>query len=153
MPADLTTWIAGRSYAELFQAAYGSAGVTPSRIILAIATYERSLVSNQAPIDAFIAGTPAPSPRRNSRGSSFRTQGCAGCHAANGSPTTTSTTSGSVPQADDLGRFGVTGVNGKRGQFKTPTLRNVALRGEFMHNGRLGSLEEVVEFYNRGGGL
>jgi len=37
------------------------------------------------------------------------------------------------------------------GEFRTPSLRNVALRAPFMHNGRLASLEDVVDFYNRGG--
>lgn len=152
VPADLTTWIAGRNYAQLFQAAFGSAGVTPSRIIMAIATYERSLVSNQAPIDAFIAGTPGALTAQEQQGQNlFRTHGCAGCHAGNRFTDDAFHYIGVRPQGEDLGRFNVTGVNGNRGQFKTPTLRNVALRGEFMHNGRLGSLEEVVEFYNRGG--
>ena len=39
-----------------------------------------------------------------------------------------------------------------RGKFKTPTLRGVALTAPYMHDGSLKSLEEVVAFYNRGGG-
>jgi cytochrome c peroxidase len=152
VPADLTTWIAGRSYSQLFQAAFGSAGVTPSRIIMAIATYERSLVSNQAPIDAFIAGTPGALTAQEQQGLNlFRTRGCVGCHAGNRFTDDAFHYIGVRPQVEDLGRAGVTGVNGNRGQFKTPTLRNVALRGEYMHNGRLETLEAVVEFYNRGG--
>jgi len=152
IPADLTTWIAGRSYAALFQAAFGSAGVTPSRIIMAIATYERSLVSNQAPIDAFIAGTPGALTAQEQQGLNlFRANGCVGCHAGNRFTDDVFHYIGVRPQGEDLGRSVVTGVNGNRGQFKTPTLRNVALRGEFMHNGRLETLEDVVEFYNRGG--
>lgn len=152
IPTDLTTWIAGRNYGQLFQAAFGSAGVTPSRIIMAIATYERSLVSNQAPIDAFIAGTPGALTAQEQQGQNlFRTSGCAGCHAGNRFTDDAFHYIGVRPQGEDIGRAAVTGVNGNRGQFKTPTLRNVALRGDFMHNGRLGSLEEVVEFYNRGG--
>ena len=45
----------------------------------------------------------------------------------------------------------VTGNPMNRGQFRTPTLRNVELRAPYMHNGRFQTLEEVVEFYNRGG--
>lgn len=152
VPTDLAAWIAGRSYVELFEAAFGSAGVTPSRIIMAIATYERSLVSNQAPIDAFIAGTPgALTPQEQQGLNLFRTLGCAGCHAGNRFTDDNFHYIGVRPQADDLGRFSVSGVAADRGRFKTPTLRNVALRGEFMHNGRFNALEEVVEFYNRGG--
>ena len=36
------------------------------------------------------------------------------------------------------------------GRFKTPSLRNVAVRGRFMHDGRFATLQEVVEFYNSG---
>ena len=37
------------------------------------------------------------------------------------------------------------------GEFKTPTLRNTELHGPYMHNGRFATLEEVVDFYDRGG--
>ena len=39
-----------------------------------------------------------------------------------------------------------------RGKFKTPTLRNIELTAPYMHNGSMSSLEEVVSFYNNGGG-
>jgi cytochrome c peroxidase len=39
------------------------------------------------------------------------------------------------------------------GKFKTPTLRNVELTGPYMHNGSFSTLEEVIEFYNKGGGM
>lgn len=152
VPADLSAWIAGRNYAQLFEAVFGSAGVTPSRIIMAIATYERSLVSNQAPFDAFIAGTPGALTAQEQQGLNlFRTQGCVGCHPGNRLTDDVFHYIGVRPQGEDPGRSAVTGVNGNRGQFKTPTLRNVALRGEYMHNGRFNSLAEVVDFYDRGG--
>ncbi len=52
----------------------------------------------------------------------------------------------------DLGRFAVTRRDADRGKFKTPTLRGVALTAPYMHDGSLATLEQVVEFYNRGGG-
>ncbi len=39
-----------------------------------------------------------------------------------------------------------------KGKFKTPTLRNIELTAPYMHNGSMSSLEEVVSFYNTGGG-
>ena len=51
----------------------------------------------------------------------------------------------------DLGRYTVTKAEADKGAFKTPTLRDVARRAPYMHDGSLGSLEEVVAFYNRGG--
>ena len=51
----------------------------------------------------------------------------------------------------DLGRYEVTKVEKDKGAFKTPTIRNVAVSGPFMHDGSLQTLEEVVEHYNKGG--
>lgn len=54
-------------------------------------------------------------------------------------------------EVNDLGRFEVTQDPEDRWAFKTPSLRNVALTGPYMHDGSLHSLEEVVEYYDRGG--
>jgi cytochrome c peroxidase len=51
----------------------------------------------------------------------------------------------------DLGRYAVTKNDADRGRFKTPTLRGVGLTAHYMHDGSLKSLDEVLEFYNRGG--
>lgn len=51
----------------------------------------------------------------------------------------------------DLGRYVVTKEEKDKGAFKTPTIRNVALSGPYMHDGSLATLEEVVEHYNKGG--
>jgi cytochrome c peroxidase len=51
----------------------------------------------------------------------------------------------------DLGRYEVTKVIGDKGAFKTPTLREIARTGPYMHDGRFKTLEEVVEYYNKGG--
>lgn len=53
--------------------------------------------------------------------------------------------------AADLGRYEVTKKAINKGAFKTPTLRDVAQRGPYMHNGSLQTLQDVVEFYNHGG--
>lgn len=52
---------------------------------------------------------------------------------------------------NDLGRYEVTGDVDDRWHFKTPTLRNVTLTGPYMHDGSLLTLEDVVDFYDRGG--
>ncbi|WP_168565711.1 cytochrome-c peroxidase [Crateriforma spongiae] len=51
----------------------------------------------------------------------------------------------------DLGRYEVTKEEKDRGAFKTPTMRNVALSPPYMHDGSQATLEEVVEWYNKGG--
>jgi cytochrome c peroxidase len=50
----------------------------------------------------------------------------------------------------DLGRFAVTRKDGDRGKFAVPSLRNVALTGPYMHDGRFATLEEVIEHYAAG---
>src|SRR5262245_29779395 len=51
----------------------------------------------------------------------------------------------------DPGRFGVSGLDADLGAFRTPSLRNVARTAPYMHDGSLATLEEVVEFYDKGG--
>jgi len=52
----------------------------------------------------------------------------------------------------DLGRFEIIKVESLRHAFKTPTVRNAARTAPYMHNGVFGTLEEVMDFYNKGGG-
>ncbi|MCC6469779.1 MAG: methylamine utilization protein MauG [Alphaproteobacteria bacterium] len=57
-----------------------------------------------------------------------------------------------APDVSDAGRMEVTGDPADRWKYRTPSLRNVALTAPYMHDGSLATLEEVVEFYDRGGG-
>ncbi|HAA13567.1 MAG TPA: methylamine utilization protein, partial [Cytophagales bacterium] len=52
----------------------------------------------------------------------------------------------------DPGRYNIMQTEERKHFFKTPTVRNVALTAPYMHNGVYATLEEVVDFYNRGGG-
>jgi cytochrome c peroxidase len=54
-------------------------------------------------------------------------------------------------EAPDLGRFEITQSPGDRYAYKTPTLRNIVLTAPYMHDGSFATLEEVIEFYDRGG--
>jgi cytochrome c peroxidase len=55
------------------------------------------------------------------------------------------------PPALDLGRWEVTGADQDRKAFRTPSLRNISLTAPYMHDGSTGSLDEVIDFYDRGG--
>ncbi|MEE9321597.1 MAG: cytochrome c peroxidase [Granulosicoccus sp.] len=57
----------------------------------------------------------------------------------------------SEPKPADLGRYEITQNPDDRWKYKTPTLRNIQLTAPYMHDGGLGSLEQVVRFYNKGG--
>ncbi|CAN5341007.1 hypothetical protein BH10ACI2_BH10ACI2_10640 [soil metagenome] len=153
IPAGLAAWVNGRSYPDMFQAAFGSPDITPTKIALAIATYERTLYSDQTPLDQVNAGigqlTQAEQRGRNIFAAP--PNGCAGCHAGALGSDNAFHYDGIRPQNEDTGRFQVTGNVNTLGEFRTPSLRNAELRGSFFHNGQFTTLEQVVAFYNRGG--
>ncbi len=147
----LETWIGGRSYPELFLEAFGTQEVTPSRIAMAIATYERVLFSDRSPFDLLAGGSNTLTQQEQRGRQVFNGSNCNACH---GGPRQTNDLFlyiGVRPQADDLGRFTVTGQNQNRGSMRVPSLRNVELRAPYMHNGRFATLEAVIAFYSRGG--
>ncbi|MBK7706201.1 MAG: VCBS repeat-containing protein [Acidobacteria bacterium] len=151
IPPSLLNWIDGRSYPELFEDAFGTPDVTPSRIALAIATHERTLFSDRTPLDRWASANGTLTAQEDRGRDVFVNVNCSFCH---GGPVLADQNFHNVgvrPQNEDTGRFAVTGNTNDRGRFKTANLRNVELRGSYMHNGRFSTLEEVVEFYNRGG--
>jgi cytochrome c peroxidase len=151
VPAVLSNWIAGRTYPQLFAEAFGTTAVTPGRIAMAIASYERSLAPTQTPLDTFLATGQGLTPLEQQGFQLFGQLNCVNCHAGNRFTDDQFHYTGVRPVDEDLGRFEVTGVQGDRGRFRTPSLRNVRDRGPFMHDGSLATLADVVEFYDRGG--
>ena len=151
MPPALTDWINGRTYPQLFEEAYGTPEVTPARIAMAIATHERTLFSDQTPLDKWAATIEPLNPQEESGRLLFVNLQCNTCHDASLLTDHAFHNIGVRPQNEDLGRGAVTGNADNNGEFKTPNLRNVGLHAPYMHNGRFETLEDVVEFYNRGG--
>lgn len=152
VPSELAAWIGGRDYPQLFSEAFGSASVTGARIAMAIASYERTLFSTQAPFDSVIAGTATLTPQEAAGMQLFGgPAGCARCHGGALMSDNQFHYIGVRPAAEDSGRAIVTHALVDVGAMKTPSLRNVALRPSFFHDGRFRTLAEVVDFYNRGG--
>lgn len=153
VPADLANFIGGDDYPTLFEEAFGSPGVTAARVCMAIATYERTLLGTNAPINNVgPGGGGGLTPQENQGRQVFNGPGrCNQCHVGPLFSDNQFHYIGVRPVFEDQGRFDVTGNNQDRGAMKTPSLRNVELRGPYFHNGRFNSLEEVVDFYNRGG--
>jgi cytochrome c peroxidase len=151
VPTALSTWIGGRGYPELFAEAFGTPAVSAARIVMAIATYERTLFATQTPFDSVIAGTATPTPQEAAGMQLFGGLGCAGCHAGSLMSDNRYHYIGVRPAAEDPGREAVTLDPADQGAFRTPSLRNVALRPAYMHDGRFTTLEQVVDFYDRGG--
>ncbi|WP_051718699.1 cytochrome-c peroxidase [Hymenobacter sp. IS2118] len=148
----------------------GGALVSPVRIQNAVAAYERSLVRLNSPFDRYVRGETgavlSPAAVRGFNLYAGRAR-CATCHflpLTNGTVPPTfqdseaevlgvPTRPGSRQLDPDPGRYALTKLAPLRNAFKTPTLRNVALTAPYMHNGQYRTLEEVIDFYNQGGGL
>ena len=135
-------------YPALFQAAFGTPEVTSDRISRALAQFVRSLTSTGSRFDQAFAGSPVPNfaavfTDREQRGQQlFESSGCAKCH-------TTHAQVGTQPRNNGLpGTIRDQGAGA--GRMKVPSLRNVAVRPPYMHDGRHATLWNVVNFYNAG---
>ncbi|CAN5588397.1 hypothetical protein BH10ACI1_BH10ACI1_08940 [soil metagenome] len=151
IPVALQTWINGRNYPQLFEEAFGTSDVTPARIAMAIATHERSLFSDQTPLDKAVTQIAPLTTQEEFGRELFIAVQCSNCHSDALLADHNFHNIGVRPQNEDLGRAIVTGLDADKASFKTPNLRNLELRAPYMHNGRFATIEEVVEFYNRGG--
>ena len=141
-------------YREQFQEVFGTE-VTEEGIAKAIAAYERTIVSGAAPYDRYKAGQKDAMSDAAVRGMElfFGKAFCSACHVG---PNFTDNAFHNVgigmdKKEPDPGRYAETKLGGDRGAFKTPTLREVARTGPYMHDGSLKTLEDVVEHYNKGG--
>jgi cytochrome c peroxidase len=148
----LRDWIGDRDYPALFAEVFGTPAINPARIALAIAAYQRTLVSNQTPHDLQLLGQPGSmTPEEIAGRQAYAQAGCVRCH---GGPLLSDNAFhyiGVRPPIADDGRMAVTGNAGDRGRMRTPGLRNIELSAPYMADGRFATLEEVVDFYDRGG--
>jgi len=142
-------------YARLFQAAFGDRRVTYDRIVKAIASFERTIVSGNSPYDRFLSGDKqALSPGAKRGLEIFERSGeCSECHSGYNFTDEKFASLGIGPDGSppDLGLAGITGKRRDEGKFKVPTLREVARTGPYMHDGRFHTLDDVLEFYRKGG--
>jgi len=154
---DLTAELSAvPGYVEEFKKVYGTA-VNVQGIAEAIAAFERTIISTNSAFDKFMAGDSKAMNGSAQRGMKIL-QGKGRCVLCHNGPNFTDNKFHNlgVPQAgplkEDLGRYNITKRDADRGAFKTPTLRSVEETGPYMHDGVFKTLEEVVEFYNGGGG-
>jgi len=142
------------AYQEQFGKVFGT-DLNPEGVAKAIAAYVRTILSGNAPYDRFLAGDQqALSPAAQRGLALFEGKArCVRCHAGFNFTDESFHNLGVGMDRDnpDLGRYLVTKDEVDKGAFKTPTLRDVARRGPYMHDGSLKTLEEVVALYNRGG--
>jgi cytochrome c peroxidase len=140
-------------YVRSFAAAFDEAPITRAKIEAALATYERSIVSAGSPFDRWIMGEERAIDAGAKRGFElFRGKArCAECHRGWAFTDSSFHDIGSAT-GEDIGRGRLFPTSVKlRYAFKTPTLRDVARRAPYMHNGALATLEDVIALYDRGG--
>jgi cytochrome c peroxidase len=138
-------------YAAAFARAYPGQAISVETMVGAMASYERTMESGIAPFDKWVAGDRHAVSQAAKRGFVlFNNKAkCAACH------------SGWRFTDDGFHDIGLPGQDMGRGKlmpgltvlehaFKTPTLRNVAARAPYMHDGSLGTLASVIDHYDRG---
>ena len=153
--ADALSRLAGdQNHARRFKELFGRA---PQKADLAraLTSYVQTLLTGNSVIDRFHAGQDVDLEVAEKAGMwIFESKGgCWKCHSgANFTDEGFHNTGIGVREGKALpGRGGVTGKDADWGGFKTPTLRGLPRTAPYMHDGSLATLEEVVEFYRRGG--
>ncbi len=142
------------NYVTAFANAFDD-GITRRNLAAAIASFERTLLSGDSRIDRFVTAEGLTLTKSERQGLWIYESkgGCWKCHTGktytDESFHNTGVSWGVEPL--DLGRYEFSKSDEHKGQFKTPTLRDVALTAPYMHDGSIRTLEEVIEFYDRGG--
>lgn len=141
-------------YAELFGKAFSN-GITISNMTKAFACFERTILSGNAPYDRYMAGDKDALSESAIRGLDvFMNRGkCGNCHVPPKftEPAFYNLGVGMDKETPDLGRYDVLKMNFAKGRFRTPSVRDIAKTGPYMHDGSLETLEEVVDLYDDGG--
>jgi len=138
-------------YVTAFEYAFPGKPVSVDTIAAAIASYERTVVSNSAPFDKWVAGDEAAVSTSAKRGFVLFNgkANCAVCHA--GWRMTDDGFHDIGITGTDRGRAGVSpGIVQLEHAFKTPTLRNINQRAPYMHDGSLATLSAVIDHYDGG---
>ena len=137
-------------YVRLFRSAFGGIdSVTAPYMLHALSQYMNLLVSSDSKYDQYLQQEATLS-TEELEGLRLFEQKCSSCHAGVLFTDQEYHNNGLDTEFPDLGRGEITEWQGDNGKFKTPSLRNVALTGPYMHDGRFRSLEEVLEHYQNG---
>jgi len=147
-------------YKEMFRRAFGTSDVTLERVEKAIASFERTVLVGNSAFDRYQYGgdKTAFTPEQVRGLEVFKDPhrgNCAACHSIG--PKSALFTDGQFHNTGegvsedgiitDAGRFHETKVVSDTGAFMTPTLRNIANTAPYMHDGKLKTLQDVVDFY------
>ncbi len=144
-----------KGYREQFQKVFGT-DVNMQGIAEAIAAYERTILSTNSAFDKYVQGDEKAMSSAAIRGMALF-KGKARCILCHNGPNFTDNQFHNLgvpqvgPMKEDLGRYYVTLRKKDIGAFKTPTLRSIIETSPYMHDGVFQTLEEVIDFLNKGG--
>lgn len=140
-------------YVDAFHMAFGEGEITRRKIELALATFERSIVSDDAPFDRWVRGDKEAIGDSAKHGFALFNgkANCAACHSG-WAFTDASFHDIGTARGEDVGRGSLFPSSTKlQYAFKTPTLRDVARRAPYMHDGSILTLSAVIDLYDKGG--
>jgi cytochrome c peroxidase len=153
LPEVVSKLNAIEGYRTQFQDVFGT-DVTSEGIAQSIASFERTVLSGDAPFDRFKAGDTSALSEGAQRGLDvfFNKAHCSACHPA---PNFTDTAFHNIgvgmdDEQPDPGRVAISKLEGDTGAFKVPTLREIARTAPYMHDGRFATLAEVIDYYDKG---
>lgn len=141
-------------YSDLFEKAYGTKDINGEKISKAVSQFLRSMVTYRSKFDDGKKSNFVNLTAQESQGMDLFTKKlhCTNCHGGDNFNEAIDGEEGFNIGLDreyaDNGVGLLTGDKKKNGVFKVPSLRNIALTGPYMHDGRFSSLEEVVNHYN-----
>jgi len=137
-------------YPEMFAEAFGE-DITIDNIAKALAAYERTIVIEDTPFDQFLEGDYDALTEQEIEGMELFA-GDAQCITCHNGPNLTDNEFYNIGlDSDDKGRMEITEDEADDGSFRTAGLYGVAHHAPYMHDGSLETLEEVIDFYDRGG--
>lgn len=150
------------SYQNLFQKAFGSREITTDRIAIALAQFQKTIISSGSKFDKYLTGDTTALNAREKNGYYLfmtvpdyslkkRGAGCVSCHSSPALQLGFSFQNNgldSVFQDKGLGEISLSYLD--NGKFKVPSLRNISLTSPYMHDGRFETLQEVIDHYNHG---
>ena len=149
LPNVLTKLSATTYYPALFTAAFGTNEITSDRVSLALSQFVRSLVSVTSKFDRAFGVNGVPNFAASFTAQELAGQdlfngraGCARCHGTNAHISDNTHNTGLDATITDIGAG--------NGRFKAPSLRNIAVRPPYMHDGRFQTLQQVIAFYDTG---
>ncbi len=142
-----------QKYKDLFKAAFGSEEINSTRFLQSLTQFMATMISANSRYDRYVRNEGIELTPNELKGEVLFRQHCGSCHSTD-LFTDQSFRNNGFSTADDLikdsGREEITLNPDDRGKFKVPSLRNVEYTAPYMHNGKLNSLEDVLNFYASG---